>query len=66
MALPLPARIAGLKLRGATLLSGENLHEFGYIALTKCGEGWRLALTNTVSRVLQSGALPDNGLRAAR
>jgi hypothetical protein len=66
MALPLPARIAGLKLRGATLLSGENVHEFGYTALTRTGDGWRLALTNTVGRVLQSGIVPGNGLRAAQ
>jgi hypothetical protein len=66
MAMPLPAQIAGLKLRGATLLSGENAHEFGYTALTRTGDGWQLALTNTMGRVVQSAVIPVNSLRAAQ
>ena len=62
----LPAQIAGLKLRGATLLSGENAHEFGYTALTRNGQSWHLELTNTLGRVLQSANIPGNGLRAAQ
>jgi hypothetical protein len=58
MAMPLPAQIAGLKLRGATLLSGQDAHEFGYTALTKVADGWRLALTSTTGRVLESATLP--------
>jgi hypothetical protein len=58
MAMPLPARIDGLKVRGATLLSGQNMHEFGYTALVKTGESWRLALTSTAGKVLESATLP--------
>ena len=66
MAMPLPAQIAGLKLRGATLLSGENAHEFGYTALTRAANGWQLALTNTVGRVLESASVSGKALRAAQ
>ena len=58
MALPLPTQIAGLKLRGATLLSGRDAHEFGYTALTCTDAGWKLALTNTAGRVIESSTLP--------
>ena len=57
MAMPIPAKIDGLKLRGATLLSGQDAHEFGYTALTKTAEGWRLALTSTSGKVLETAAL---------
>jgi hypothetical protein len=58
MAMPLPAKIDGLKVRGATLLSGQNLHEFGYTALVKTGDDWHLALTSTTGKVLKSATLP--------
>jgi len=58
MAVPIPAKIDGLKLRGATLLSGQDAHEFGYTALTRTAEGWRLALTSTTGKVLETAALP--------
>ena len=58
MAMPIPAKIDGLKLRGATLLSGQDAHEFGYTALTKTAEGWQLALTSTSGKVLETAALP--------
>jgi hypothetical protein len=58
MAMPIPAKIDGLKLRGATLLSGQDAHEFGYSALTKTADGWRLALTSTSGKVLETAALP--------
>ncbi len=58
MAMPIPAKIDGLKLRGATLLSGQDAHEFGYSALTRSAEGWRLALTSTSGKVLETAALP--------
>jgi Calcineurin-like phosphoesterase len=58
MAMPIPAKIDGLKLRGATLLSGQDAHEFGYTALTKSAEGWRLALTSTSGKILETAALP--------
>jgi hypothetical protein len=57
MAMPIPAKIDGLKLRGATLLSGQDAHEFGYTALTKTAEGWRLALTSTAGKVLETASL---------
>jgi hypothetical protein len=57
MALPLPAEIDGMKLRGATLLSGQHLQEFGYTALTKTTHGWQLALTSTAGQVIQSATL---------
>jgi len=57
MAMPLPSEIAGLKLRGATLLSGQDAHVFGYTALTRTAEGWRLALTDTSGKVIQSAGL---------
>jgi hypothetical protein len=60
MAMPIPAKIDGLKLRGATLLSGQDAHEFGYSALTKTAEGWRLALTSTSGKVLQTATLSSN------
>jgi hypothetical protein len=66
MAAALPAQIAGLKLRGATLLSAENAHEFGYTMLTGTGQGWKLALTNTVGRVLESGTVPGDASRAGK
>jgi hypothetical protein len=47
-----------LKLRGATLLSGQDAHEFGYGALTKTAAGWSLALTSTSGKVLETAALP--------
>ncbi len=59
MGMPLPAKVAGLKLRGATLLSGENAHEFGYTALTRVGHVWQFALTSTTGRVLKSGMVPS-------
>ena len=55
--MPLPGKIDGLKLRGATLLSGQDAHEFGYTALTRNAAGWRLALTSTTGRVLESASL---------
>ena len=58
MAMALPEQIAGLKLRGATLLSGEDAHEFGYTALTRAGSGWQLALTSTTGRAIKSATLP--------
>ena len=57
MAMPIPAKIDGLKLRGATLLSGQDAHEFGYTALTKTAGGWSLALTSTSGKVLETAAL---------
>jgi hypothetical protein len=57
MAMPLPAKISGLKLRGATLLSGQDAHEFGYTAFTRGVGGWNLALTNIAGRVLESAIL---------
>jgi len=58
MAMPIPKQIAGLKLRGVTLLSGQDAHEFGYTALTRTPEGWRLALTSTAGRVIESAIVP--------
>jgi hypothetical protein len=60
MAMAIPPKIAGLKLRGATLLSGQDAHEFGYTVLTKSGNTWNLALTNTSGKQLQSAALPNH------
>lgn len=59
MAMAIPAQIAGLKVRGATLLSGQDAHEFGYTVLTRAADGWRLALTSTNDRVLESATLPS-------
>jgi len=58
MANALPEKIAGLKLRGATLLSGQDAHEFGYTAFTKSADGWRLALTSTSGRVIRTAKIP--------
>jgi hypothetical protein len=66
MAVPLPSQLAGFKLRDATLLSGANVHEFGYTALTRSGSGWQIALTSTSGNVLQSATVPMSGLRAAQ
>lgn len=54
LAMPLPAKIDGLKLRGATLLSGTNFHEFGYTVLTRTGATWRLALTSMSGATVSS------------
>lgn len=58
MGMPIPARLAGLKLKGATLLSAQDAHEFGYTALTKTRNGWQLALTSTSGQVLESARVP--------
>jgi hypothetical protein len=58
MAVALPGKIAGLKPRGATLLSSQDAHEFGYTALTRDAEGWRLTLTSTDGRTIKSATLP--------
>jgi predicted phosphodiesterase len=60
MAMPLPAKVAGLKVGGATLLSGQNLHEFGYTALTRTSpkEPWHLALTSSSNKVLEEATVP--------
>jgi hypothetical protein len=58
MAMALPDQIAGLKLRGATLLSGQDAHEFGYSALTRTASGWQLTLTGTSGRAIKSATLP--------
>ena len=57
MAMALPDKIAGLKPRGATLLSSQDAHEFGYTALTRGAEGWRLTLTSTDGRTIKSATL---------
>jgi hypothetical protein len=57
MAMPLPAKIAGLKLRGATLKSGQDAHEFGYTALTRTDSGWSLALTNIAGKILRTAEI---------
>jgi predicted phosphodiesterase len=59
MATALPEKIDGLKLRGATLLSVQNAHEFGYTALTRASDGWHLSLTSTTGKVLESASLPN-------
>lgn len=59
MAAPLPAQISGLKLRGATLLSGQDAHEFGYTAFTRTARGWQLALTSTNGEVIRTANLPS-------
>ncbi len=58
MAAALPEKISGLKLSGATLLSGQDAHEFGYTAFTKTAAGWQLALTSTTGQVIRSAKLP--------
>lgn len=58
LAMPLPAKLAGLKLRDATLLSGEDAHEFGYTSLVRQGASWWLSLTNLAGRVIESAAIP--------
>ncbi len=58
MAMALPDQIAGLKLRGATLLSGQDAHEFGYTILTRIANGWQLTLTSAAGRAIKSAMLP--------
>jgi predicted phosphodiesterase len=58
MAAALPEQISGLKLRGATLLSGQDAHEFGYTAFTRTADGWQLALTSTSGQVTRTAKLP--------
>jgi predicted phosphodiesterase len=58
MGMPVPARVAGLRLNGATLLSAQDAHEFGYTALTKTAAGWQLALTGVNGRVIETAKLP--------
>jgi predicted phosphodiesterase len=58
LAMPIPATIKGLKLRGARLMTGQDAHEFGYSALTRSGKDWKLALTSPAGKVIQSADLP--------
>jgi len=47
-------------IRGATVVSSENRHEWGYTFLTKVGAGWRLELKNPKDRVLVTCAVDGN------
>jgi hypothetical protein len=58
MGMPLPARLAGFKLNGATLLSAQDAHEFGYTTLRKAGNGWELGLTSVSGHVIETAKLP--------
>jgi hypothetical protein len=58
MGMPIPARLAGVKLNGATLLSAQDAHEFGYTTLTKTAGAWELALTSVTGHVIETAKLP--------
>lgn len=58
LGMQIPARLAGIKLKGATLLSAQDAHEFGYTALTKSGGAWQLALTSVTGHVIETAKLP--------
>ena len=58
MGMPIPARLAGVKLNGATLLSAQDAHEFGYTTLRKAAGGWELALTSVTGHVIETAKLP--------
>jgi predicted phosphodiesterase len=58
MGMAIPARLAGVKLNGATLLSAQDAHEFGYTTLRRAAGGWELALTSVTGHVIETAKLP--------
>ena len=58
MAMPIPARVSGLSLKGATLISAQDAREFGYTTLRKAASGWQLTLTSTAGRAIESATVP--------
>jgi hypothetical protein len=56
----LPMTSNGVTIRGATVVAGENLHEWGFTLLTKVGSGWRLELKSADDRTLAVCAIDGN------
>ena len=49
---PLPMKLEGIQVAGASIASGGSVHEFGYTELTKSPGGWSVELKNPAGQIL--------------
>jgi len=52
MAVPIQISLNGTQIRGASVVSSKNQHQFGYSLFTRMGADWKRELKNSLKQVL--------------